>query len=290
MKKLITIPRIIGIALLVIAFLTYKNRGIVQSVLLALAGLVLILSNNEKSAKNWKMFVDSLKLKKEFAIIMLFDVLFWTVVAVLSLVLWGFLKSTAENLGLVQLTPQTTITAIAGYNEIIRGFFTEAAVALIVFWLLLVIAYSFSRGLIWLTLLGRNTKQFFKRFYLLNLGWYTIWVLIILFLMGTQKQAVGAVIFVVLLILYTHLTTILHYSYTKTPEAGKAVGDAFSIGFGRLGLFVQPYVYLFIVYIILYQIQRLAPQNNTLVITFLVFLAYMAWYRTYFRNILREIK
>ncbi len=289
LKQLISVPRILGIVLIILAVLVYQTQGFLRTALLAIVGLVLMLTPTHRATAHWWAFLNSWRLKKEFVFMMLFDILFWVVLAILTLIMANVLQSPTEQLKTIN-TASFNIGAITSYNAIIESFFITAIITFVVFWLLTVIAYSFSRGLIWLTLLEKPMHTpFFIRFSLLNLIWCTIWTFLIILFMITMVPPISAVMFVLMMLLYAHLTTILHYSYTKTRAFGKAVKDAFGIGLGMLARFVHPYCYLFIVYVILSQFTRFVQGNTLLVVTFIVFLVFMAWYRTYLRNILRHI-
>ena len=290
LKQLVSLPRIIGVALLVIAALVYGTQGALRAALLAIAGLVLVLTPTETGRKHWQEFLSSWKLNKEFVTIMLYDILFWALLAVLALVLANVLRAPYEQLKLVQFGGESiNLGNLQAYNAIIENFFAATIIALIVFWLLVVVAYSLSRGLIWLTLLEKPMQRpFFVRFSLLNIAWCTVWVALAVFFMATMTQPVGAYVFLILLLLYAHLTSVLHYSYTKLRGFGLAIKDAFGVGLGQLGRFAHAYCYFFIIYVILSQFQRIATGTSELFVTFIIFLVFMAWYRTYLRNILRH--
>jgi hypothetical protein len=291
MKNLISAPRIIGLALLIIAWLAYRTQGMLRTSLLAIAGAVLVLTPLQSGKKHWQRFAESLRLGKESVVVMLYDILFWAVLAVLTLILANVLRGHYDQLKAMDLGAGFTIAKLPAYNAILQNAFTTAIVAIIIFWILVVVAYSLSRGLIWLTLLEKPVKAgFFKWFTLLNIIWCTAWLLLALFFMSTMQSMFGAYFFLVLLVLYAHLTTVLHDAYTRTQEFGRAFRGAFGIGLGRLGAFLHPYCYLFIAYVILSQLQRFAQGTTGLVITFVIFLVFMAFYRTYFRNILRQLE
>lgn len=290
MKKLITIPRVIGVLLIVIAALAYGTQGMLRTALLAIAGLVFLLSPRDSSHKHWQHFLASFRLKKEFALIMLYDIVFWALLAVLTLVLANVMRGQVETLKGVQVSQGLQLANLPLYNDLLHGFFTNAAIALIIFWACAIIAYSLSRGLIWLTLLEKQSQQpFFIRFGLLNIVWCTLWLAFLIFVATAVVQPTAAYALLVLFILYAHLTTVLHYQYTKLRAFGKSIKDAFGIGLGSLGSFAQPYCYIFIAYVILSQIERIVHGTAALVAAFIIFLIFMAWYRTYLRNIIRSV-
>lgn len=284
------VPRVIGIVLLVIAALVFRTQSLAHTGLLAFAGLVLVLSPKQSAVKHWQAFAGSFKLSKDFALIMLFDALFWAALSVLILLLSSVLQGPFASLRSIQLGEGVSLGTIASYNTLLQAAFTTALVALVVFWIIVLAAYSLSRGLVWLTLVrGKFQMQFFLRFALLNLCWCTAWLGLVLVALLTMQPMAGAIAFIVLLLAYVHITTILHAAYAKSREAGASVREAFGTGVGALGRFIIPYAYVFLVYVIVAQVQRLIPGAAGLVVTFLVFLAFMAWYRTYFSTIVRRI-
>ena len=221
---------------------------------------------------------------------MLFDILFWALLTVLALIMAAVMRNPYQQIKAMQLGGGLTLANVEAYNVIIEHFFVSAIVAIIVFWILIVAAYTLSRGLIWLTLLNKKApSKFFLHLFLLNLVWCTVWLALTLFFMSTLMQPLGAFAFIIMMLLYAHITTALHYSYVKSPGFAKSIRSAFGAGLGRISKFIQPYCYIFIVYVILHQLQKFAKNTLALVVAFIVFLAFMAWYRKYLRNVLRHI-
>jgi hypothetical protein len=288
MKNLLTIPRIIGIVLLILAALAFRTQGMLRTALLAIAGLILALTPNAEARKHWQDFLASFKVGKDFALVMLFDALFWAAFAILVLVLAQALRAPFAQLGTIPTT-QLTLGTVGAAVETIDYFFTYTIVAIVIFWLALILAYSASRGLIWLALLGKPVQvKFLARFALLTLGWATAWLLVLIFFLTSTVETVMPYAFIALMVLYAHLTTILHCNYTKHRAMGQAVKDAFATGFGKILRFAHPYCYFFVLYVIVNQVQKLATGKATTPVIFLLFIAYMAWYRVSMRNILRH--
>jgi hypothetical protein len=291
MRHLVTVPRVIGLALIILCALSYKTQGLARAGLLGIAGLILLFAQRQSAEKHWRQFAGSFKLTKDSALLMLFDALFWAALSVFILILAGVLQSPIEQLYGIKLGEGVTVGAVMQYNAMLDGIFAIAAASLAVFWLAVVAAYSLSRGLLWLTLARERFKpRFFARFALLNLGWCTAWLALALAALLNLQPMAGAVSFIVLLVLYTHLTTVLHASYARSQRAGESVREAFGTGLGGLLGFVQPFAYVFIVYVVLAQVQRLIPGTLNLIVTFLLFLAFMMWYRTYLSAVLRHTK
>jgi hypothetical protein len=289
LKQLATLPRIIGIILIVIAVLVFKTQA-VQAIILGIVGLVLVFTPNKTATKHWNEFIASLRMKKEYALIMLFDAVFWAVLAILAAILVNMMRGQVQQLKTIPLGTGITLANIDAYNAVFANVFATSITTLITFWLLVVIAYSLSRGMIWLTLLEKPvSKAFFIRFSLLNLLWCTSWLALELFVMLTITPVIAAALAIIFALLFIHLTTILHYSYTRMREFKKAIGTAFAIGLGNAQKFIHLYCYLFIAYLILQQAQRFAQGKAGLVVSAIIALAFMAWYRIFMRNTLRSI-
>lgn len=287
MMNIITTPRMIAVVLFILAWLSYPEQGIARVSLLTLAGIILLVSSNQSAGKHWQEFVNSLRPGKEYVFVMLFDMLFWALLAILTLLLAIAVRTPYEQLKTVQFSAGVNIGTLEASNAILETFFTTAIVALIIYWVVLIAAYSLSRGLIWLTLHNKPAKKkFLAWFGLLNLLWCTPWLVLTLFFLTVIAPPTSAYVFIILLVLYAHLTTTLHNSYARHATIGKAFKDAFALG--NLGRFLQPYCYLFIAYVILSQAGRFVEGNTELIVTFFIFLLYMAWYRVYLRNIMRR--
>ncbi len=291
-KEIITIPRIIGIALIVLAVVVQiKLHQLSQAIVLAIGGLILALAPNISARKNLKEVINSFRLKKEFAIIMFIDAMTFVACALLSLLLYKIVLSNAETLGAIQANPSLTPENLVVYNQLIGNFLLYSGIALAVFYIVAVIVYALSRGFIWLFLLNKKPElKFFARFSLMNLAWCTIWTAVALFFMITMKPEGGAPVIILIVLLYTHLTTALHYSYAKGREMKKSFVEAFSKGLGKISAFAQPYCYMLIVYVIISQVMRMVTGKFALAVIFIFYFMFMAWYRIYMRNILRQIE
>lgn len=290
-KEIVTMPRIIGTVLVIIAVLVSIMQQSVDALIIAIPGLILLLTPNKSAKEQFKEFINSLRLKKEYAWIMFIDAMCWVLCALLSFGLYAFLKSNIEKLRTIPLETSLNPAMLSAYNDVLQSFFINAIIALVVFYLLALIAYSISRGMIWLVLLKKQARtQFFMRLGLLNLIWCTIWVFIAGFFFATMKSSLAIIaLFAIIAILYIHLTTVLHYSYTKNNTFRDAFKDAFGIGIGSLARFVQPYCYIFIIYALLSQIPWIMQGKMQVAITYVLLFAFMAWYRIYMRNTLRRI-
>ncbi|MEM4239923.1 MAG: hypothetical protein QXK08_01925 [Candidatus Woesearchaeota archaeon] len=289
-KEIVTMPRIIGLVLVIIAVLSYK-RGYVQAALIAIAGLVLLFSNKEYAIRQFRAFLGSFRLKKDFVLVMFIDAAFVVLVVLLGFALYAVMMRNIAALEPIQVGATLTEEMLTTYNDIIGNVFMKAIIAVIIFWLIFVALYSVARSLIWLVLLGKRARlSFLARMFGISIAWCTVWFGFMVLLLANARQVTGAYLFIIMMLLYTHITTVLHYSYTKNRAIGIALKDAFGTGLGSIISFVHPYCYFFIVYVVLIQLPRLVQDKAALAVSFIVYFAFMAWYRTCMRNTLRRLE
>jgi len=98
-------------------------------------------------------------------------------------------------------------------------------------------------------------------------------------------------VLVLFCILYIHLTSILHYTFTKDLRIGNALKQAFATGIGQIKQFLLPYAYIVLVYFVLLQVFWIVPKTtNFMMFASLLFIVfYLAWYRLYLSQVLKRI-
>jgi hypothetical protein len=290
LTKLFTMPRIIAIILIAIA-ISFYSRGAAQSIILTIAGLILLLTPKEYANRQFRLMQDSFRLKKDYAWAMFYDAAYWVALMLAGMGIIGIIMSAAEPLKGIQFGSPEALNNLGQYTGMMQTFLIIAAIAIAVFWIINSIAYGISRSLIWLALLGKKIRaSFLLRFGLWNLAWQAGLTLIVVLLFVLLKQTMAAYALIILALLYTHITTVLHCSYAKSERFKESFVTAFKTGIGKFPAFIHPYCYMLITYILLSKILELASGKLLLSAAFLLFFIFMAWYRTYMRNILRQIR
>lgn len=272
------IPKMLGIILLVIAILSHKHIGAGSVAVLVFVGLILLISDTKKAKKEFQFFVNSFKsLDKRFAFVALCDILF---IAVFFLIIPLLSSSFISN-----IKPVASVRGLFYLVFMFLAYFTAITSILLA-------AYSFSRGFIWLIILKKKKSAgFFKRFLLLNLIWWLILIVPALIFFGAKSEYF---IYLVLFFVagYIHFTTFLHYDFALNMRIGLAVKKAFKLTFGSLRKFLLPYAYVLFVYFVLLQIFWFVPVDAKISffasILFVVF--FMAWFRLYMSSILKRIE
>ena len=273
-----SITRIIGIVLLVVSMLAHKYIG-VSIALLVIAGLIMLISDKKIAKKQLNIFRRSFKevRHKRYYVIALYDIL--------CLGVFFLIAPMFSNWFVAKMN---TLTA----NNIFSLLFL-LLVYLFAVTLLLIVAYSVFKGLIWLQVMKKKVSaRFLKRFFLLNLCWWLILLIpIFIFVLGAKQEYLFYSV-ILFAILYVHFTSIMHYVFTNDLRIGKAIKQAFAITFNNIRQFLLPYSYIILVYFIILQIFWIVPKTANIMlfasILFIVF--FLAWYRLYLSEILRRIR
>ncbi len=292
-KKIFSKSRLIGTALIILAVVGYYSKEFVGSLLAIIAGLILILAPGKTSQDSLDKFANSFKLGKEFVFIALFDALFYLSIFIFGWIFSILTKIQMGKLGLVQMDPValTSIEVLESNIKLAQLFITSLIIYVIIFLLLFIISYTLFKGLIWLTLLGkRPSLKYFKKFFFTNLIWAAIWIIPAILALFGLKPSYFTFVAILELLLYIHLTSILHYSFTEKQNLKKAYSRILPVGFGKIQSFIIPYVYALIVYIIVAQVFRIIPQQEKVIlaVALLLVLFYLAWFRNYIRVIVEQ--
>jgi len=288
MKRIkLTANRIIGLICLITGVILSMVSLGATSVILAFAGLAIFIGGSDKHFVALRAF----KLKK-FGYIVLFDAVFWLVTVGAAWLMGRVLNARAEALKL-QIDPTSIAANAAAQSSLMKNFFVLMVVLVIVYIVVELIAYTFFRGLIWLTILNKKPpKKFFVRFFGANTVWWLIWFLPALFILGGLKQEFTMIAFPILFVLYLHLTTLFHYTYVVTKSFKKAIKTAFSTGFGSIHKFIVPYSFVFLMYFVLLHLYLFLPQEGieSFIATLIFVILYLAWYRLYIAEILKQLR
>lgn len=259
-------------------------------------------------------FWQSFFLDMRFLVALLYTTLMTSVLFVLS----GFTSAaytfiTKANLGNIDPAsiPRLPTESIAAANSAIGLWFIEAGIILVLAVLIHILVVALGEGIAWLTLAKKQpTVHFFKKAYLLSITWVLIWILPLALLMIALKQEILAILtgwfgVAIFFILFVHTLLNLEYAYvySSTQSIRKSIAAVFVKGFGKLHLFIAPYVLVLFTYYVwalainflLRQTIQLIPAFNSigergiLAIQILAALVFITWFRGYSSTVLREI-
>ena len=223
-----------------------------------------------------------------FAIVLAYEIIFFLVVAGFLMLFRQVLINIATKFGGANpyaVSPEAV--------SAIKSFFYQSIAATLGLLLLIFIAYIILQGFAWLQVVGgKHSIRYFGRFVLVNLAWFIPWLVVMWFFIVGLQGSFAATGLIVLAILFTHLTFIMQHAFAsdKSYPIKKSMGKAFSIGIGKIHLFIIPYLLATIVFFIWSQIWRLIPQTNfnfaLIVLATTVFAPFLAWFKFYLHRLL----
>lgn len=239
--------------------------------------------------KTFKEFLNSFKNKK-ILWIFCYDICLLLIALILVKGASKIMASQLERLGLTNvqtLTPEIISQQLGAIKTLAITFF----IIITIFYLINIFNYSLFRTWVWTKIMNKQpTKTFVKKFFLLNLIWITGWMA--LFILGVTALSKEYYVYMIgiILILYIHLTTIMHHSFTWKQEIKRSIGKAFTLGLGNIGRFIIPYIYIIIIYIILTKVFVVIPLQAQYVSMFVLILLFLAWYRIYINSVIIRIQ
>ena len=242
----------------------------------------------------WKVFIDSFKLKLPYVFVLAYEILFVLTVTALTFPLPRLLGAIGEKFTVV--APSRAALTPGAVDEL-KGFIFQSVSVFVGFMLAVLLAYLIFQSLAWLQITGgKHSKRFFWKFLLANFIWLLPWLFVMWFFVTglSGKHAAYGLIF--LAILFVYQTFIMQNSFVRDPHLGirKALGAAFSIGIGRIYLFIIPLLLAAVVFVIWSQVWRLVPQIENLgfgliILASLVFAPFLAWFKFYIDKLLAAI-
>jgi len=294
MMKFITKPRIIGVILLIIGIIGWMvdKKG---SFWAGLAGIIILIAPTKHAEAMLDLFVDTVLKWKTVIITALYDALYWLFVyGAAYFLIWRIqVKAAMAQTSTVFDTAQMMNAEVATQNlAIMQTFlFTFVGGGVLVF-VLCILAYTLSRGMIWSTITTKKpNKKFFFKMFGLTLGWGAIWtVLFVIIAIGLKGSADTKQALLGLLMVAVYFTPIVYTLFTDKNLIGYSISNGLAIGIAKVHKFIIPYTYAFVAYIILYQVFRLLQYTAFMKPASMLFVVlYFSWLRIYIYNIVKKL-
>jgi len=294
LPKTLTKTRIIGLILLAIAILTYFT-GRQGSTVLGVAGIILLITPTKYGQHIFDLFINTFSRWKTIIIIALYDAVYWMLVfGAVFLFQWQLnIRATTAQAATVLTKGALASPDLVSQNlDAIKGLMTFIIVGVILLVAFCYILYTLSRGLIWTTITNQKpTKKFYKGFFKLNAIWWAIWLpLFLLVSLALKSSPTLKDAFVVLFVGAVYFSPIVHSLYMLKHNIGYSLSNGFGWGVGRVHRFIIPYTFAIVLYIIIYQIFRIAPANFAQPASMLFVVVFLAWLRVYLYSIIKEFK
>jgi len=294
MMKIITKARIIGIVLLIIGIIGWiiDTKG---SFWTGLAGLLILIAPTKHAQEMLDLFVETVLKWKTVIITALYDALYWLFVyGMVFFSMWQINKQAmiAKSVSVLD-TQQMMNDAVASQNlAAIKQLFWVFVVGVLVLFVLFIIAYALSRGMIWSTITAKKpNKKYFLKMFGLTAGWWAIWtVLFILIALGMKGNPAAKQGLYGMLFISTYFTPIVYTLFTEKNLVGSSISNGLATGIAKLHRFVIPYTYAFIVYIIMYQFFKLIQHTSFMKPAAMLFVVlYFSWLRIYVYNVVKKL-
>jgi hypothetical protein len=290
----LTKPRIIGIILLVIAILVYFT-GKTGSIMLSILGALLLIAPTKHANKMFDTYIENYSKLKTVIITALYDAIYWLIIFggafFFQYLIQGKIAGAQAALVTQQemMKPEIIGPGADALKNFVIFIFTGGAVFLIFACLI----YGISRAFIWSTISKQKPdKKYLLRFIILNAAWWAVWLpLYIIINLALKNDPRVKEAMVVLLFVGYYFTPLVHTLYVKKHQIGYSIGNGIAWGISKIHKLIIPYTYVFITYIILYQIYRLAEQTAwAKPVSILFIIIFIAWVRTYLYDIIKEFK
>jgi hypothetical protein len=282
-----SLPRIIGLMLIIIAAITFALQTVGGALALLMAGLALVLARTAYANSVLESFIGSFR--RWFVIITtaLYDTVFWLLLFISGKTLGKLLVAIAGSLTGVDTTAQgiAALEIVQANNALIRGAFAGVILSSLAWIIVLFLAHTAARWLVWQAITER--KALFKRWLGGNALWWAVWILPgVLFGLGLRPEY-ATIGFGLLSAIFIHLGSIYHRALVhNAPRA--ALAKAFGTGLGRLHRFIVPYALALMTYIILFQPFRFIPlAGRSQIAVYLVFsILFLGWLRVFLDAVL----
>ena len=243
-----------------------------------------------------KEFINSFKLKFNFIQILLFDLIFYIVVLPSIYLAALIINRQGVKVDTTLLTPEAIATAseleITLLSSQVRSLVVWTLVSFAVVFILALLTWSFTRGLIYTKLLKQKfTLKYFKKFIGLNIFLIMALIPILVFLAVLLKAELMSfiVVSVALLLAVAYFISLIYIQFTKNKQLKvfASIGEGLSLGAKKFKKLLLPGILIIIVgYIINVISVRLPPSTYTSIILFAIF---MAWARIYFVSTVERV-
>ena len=240
--------------------------------------------------KQLTLFKDSFKLDITFIKVIIFDLLFYVILIPSFFVVGILLNKWAQKMDLDMLNQQILTKSaeeIQALTSQVQSFIAILIITVVILVLIILAAWSLSRGLIYTTLLKKKlTKGYFLKFMLLNLIIGIVALILLIFFSVIVNAIPPAIyLFYAVVLIAGYLSVLMCVLFTKKNKIFNSIVKGFSEGAIKLKKLIIPCVLILVVFIILSLISFLlgrAQLTITPYISLLIFVIFMAWARIYF--------
>lgn len=241
--------------------------------------------------ESFDLFLNSFKkINIDFIYVLVYDLLFYLITGLVFFIWFILLNNQYSRLLGIDLANMFAlgITYAERSVAIMKGFFLFVILSAIILTIFIILNLSLFKGLIWSRICREKfTIKFFIKFLLLNAIWIIIWLIAAVIIAVGVKVNIAQYLIILLAIVFVYFTIFLYMFFTKNKKL-KAIKDAFKFGITKVHYFVLPYILVILVFILisqLYWLYRFLPYKIGMIVTSLILLGFLAWFRLYIYSV-----
>jgi len=235
------------------------------------------------------------KLDKQIIYIVLCDFLF-LLLLMAGLFLWNakISKNIAEIPADLLQNPENLSPEMAEQTlSTIKGHIISIMAYTILLLVFVFLAWTLFKGIIWNIILKKKfTLKYYKKFTLLNLLWFALWLIPVILIIISLKRKPSAIFLLLALIFLIYFTNILYILFTKKNLIKHALKNTFNLGLNKIHFFLLPYALMLITMLIISLIiwpANFLPERVFTSISTIVLVFYLAWARFYLADVVNEL-
>ena len=256
-------------------------------------------------------YLHSFKKLKSFdaLMIILYDIGFFALLIgflYLYSYLLGLISSPFSSVNLTSLAQQS-VDQLSVYRSALLNVAIFMFLLSFAFFLVSVLLWSVSRGLIWTRLLGKKYDlKYLWKSYLLNLIWIVLWfaaffvIVLVFYKSAAENMTISfilGIITLVVAIIMIYFTYLLYYAFTHELKIFSSIRDAFKKGvlkFTKLvlpvGLVLGTFIVVWFVAYLLNYLSYIPFAGNVLkeVLAYILFFGFCAWVKIYGVEVLKH--
>ena len=254
----------------------------------------------------WNLFIGSFRnIKLSSVFIMLYDALFYVLLLSLFWIWNSFVGLISpKNLQNIQSISQQQLQALASTNAELQTFTVIFTISMVLLFLLSILAWVFSRALIWNRIMDKKLSlRYIWKYSILNVLWWIILAIVFGALLMAFMSVKTAVVIIIALTVLAYLLAILFFFATQfisikfTVDSKlrvfSSIKAAFAFTFGKLGKIAVPALFLLLVFAVfnlLVFLAALLPESVSLSLSMIMLLVFMMWARYYSVSLLKDIE
>jgi len=243
-------------------------------------------------------FIKSLRFDINFLYIILFDVLYYAVLA--SSIMFFMYRVFAPNMKILQNANLLLQQLTTGQQEILQSEFTALSTAyqtmiasVIIISIILLLNHAFFKSLIWKKLLNmRYSIRFAGKALVMTVFLFLSFIALVYAGYGMFKDTAYPIYLLLILFLFMHFCYIIYPMLAFDNSLKSCFRRLWRQGFGKIHIFILPYftiISLLFVLLFIVKLFQFLPIKIYQVILIMALIAYVSWSKQYILSIIYKL-